>query len=342
MKAAKLVAARDLRVMEVERPRPGPGQVLLRVRAVAICPSDLRLWEDGHAGGTYPDHPFTPGHEFSGVVAELGPEVDGPPPGTAVAVTPLWPCRQCDLCREGLSNICRNIVFPSFPQTDGAMAEYMVAPAWAVEPLPAGTSWIAAAMVEPLQAALHGVRLAGLRPGWKVAIIGAGIIGLCVLQLARAQGAGAVYVADPVPENRALAEKLGASAVAACATDLLAALPDLAQQPRVVFECSGNPVALGQAMELCRPAGLVVIIGVPHPDIIAFDTRPPRRKELHFVFSRRYRAEDLREAVRLVREQAVDLEVFPVRTFPLEQAPQAMETAFARPPGILRVVVVMD
>ncbi|MCD6352485.1 MAG: alcohol dehydrogenase catalytic domain-containing protein [Armatimonadetes bacterium] len=342
MKAAKLFGAKDTRVVEVERPTPGPGELLLAIKAVAICPSDLRLWEDGHAGGTYPDHPFTQGHEFSGVVAELGPGVEGPAPGTRVAVTPLWSCGKCDLCREGLSNICRNIVFPSFPQADGAMQEYMVVPAWAVEPLPDGVSFVQGALVEPLQAAVHGVSLAPIEPGITVAVVGAGIIGLSVLQAVRGLGAGKVFVADPLGANRELAEKLGATATASFATDFLDQLTDLADQPRIVFECSGHPKALGQAMELCRPAGLVVIIGVPHPDVIEFDTRPPRRKELHFVYSRRYRREDLAAGVAMVAEGKVDLGAYPVETYPLDQAPDAMRRADAKPEGILRVVVVTE
>lgn len=343
MMAAKLFGAKDTRVVEVERPEPGPGQILVAVKAVAICPSDLRLWEDGHAGGTYPDHPFTQGHEFSGVVAELGEGVKGPAPGTPVAVTPLWACGECDLCREGLSNICRRIVFPSFPQTDGAMQEYMVVPAWSVEPLPENVNLVHGALLEPLQAAYHGVSLApSIDPEKAIAIVGAGIIGLSVLQIVRALGAKNVYVADPLEHNRAIAEAMGATATAPLATDFLATLTDLAHQPRIVFECSGHPKALGQAMELCRPFGLVVIIGVPHPDVIEFDTRPPRRKELHFVFSRRYRRETLRQTIELLARGGVDLESYPVQTFSLAQAAEAMAAADAKPAGILRVVVVMD
>ncbi len=342
MKAAKLFGAKDTRVVEVERPAPGPGEILVGVKAVAICPSDLRLWEDGHAGGTYPDHPFTQGHEFSGVVAELGPGVDGPAPGTPVAVTPLWACGECDLCREGLSNICRNMAFPSFPQADGVMQEYVVAPAWSVQPLPEGIGFVEGALVEPLQAAAHGVSLASLEPGWTVAVVGAGIIGLGVLQVTRALGAERVYVADPLDANRAIAGNMGATVTTRFATDLLDVLTDLTQQPRVVFECSGHPKALGQCMEVCRPSGLVVIIGVPHPDVIEFDTRHPRRKELHFVFSRRYRRETLRETLDLLARTGMDLSVYPVKTFPLAEAAEAMRFANEKPEGILRVVVLMD
>lgn len=338
MRAVKLFGAKDSRVVEVERPEPGPGGILLRVRAVAICPSDLRLWEDGHAGGTYPDHPYIQGHEFSGEVAALGEGVAGPAPGTRVAVTPLWSCGVCDLCRDGLSNVCRHMVFPSFPQVDGAMAEYMVVPAGVVEPLPAPVGFIEAALMEPLQASVHGTSLGQLQPGWPVAVVGAGIIGLGVLQAARAAGAE-VFAADPLELNRGLAERFGAAQVVPYAAELTASLAGTARQPRVVFECSGHKIALAQSLELVRPGGLVVIIGVPHPDVIDFDTRVPRRHELHFVFSRRYRRETLPEAVQLVGEGKINLRDYPVRVFPLAQAPEAMAFANDKPPGIMRVVV---
>ena len=342
MKTAKLFGAKDTRIVEVEKPVAGPGEVLVKVKAVAICPSDLRLWEDGHAGGTYPDHPFTQGHEFSAEVAELGEGVEGPAVGTPVAVTPLWACGKCALCREGLSNICSKIVFPSFPQADGAMAEYMAVPSWSVEPLPATVDFVAGAMMEPLQASVHGAGLGQFEPDWNIAIVGAGIIGLGVLQTVKAHGAKNVYVADPLEFNREMANKLGAKQTVNFATDLIELLPSLEEQPRVVYECSGHPAALGQAMQLCRAGGLVVIIGVPHPDVIQFDTVPPRRKELHFVFSRRYRLETLKETLALLAEGSVDLSAFPVKTFPFEQSAEAMAYADSKPAGILRTVVVMD
>ena len=341
MKAAKLFGAKDVRIVEIERPEAGPGEILVRIKAVAICPSDLRLWEDGHAGGTYPDEPFTQGHEFSAEVAELGEGVDGPAVGTPVAVTPLWACGECELCKEGLSNICANIYFPSFPPADGAMCEYMAVPAWSVEPLPNNVDFVTGSLLEPFQASAHGANLGNINPDWTIALVGAGIIGLGVLQALKAKGAKNVFVADPLEFNRELAMKMGASETVNFATDLIERLPGT-DAPRVVYECSGHPAALGQAMQLCRAGGLVVIIGVPHPDIIQFDTVPPRRKELHFVFSRRYRVETLKETVKLLADGKVDLSLFPTKTFAFTQAPEAMAYAANKPAGILRTVVVMD
>jgi threonine dehydrogenase-like Zn-dependent dehydrogenase len=126
------------------------------------------------------------------------------------------------------------------------------------------------------------------------------------------------------------------------ATDLMKVLPSSAEQPRVVYECSGHPAALGQAMQLCRAGGLVVIIGVPHPDVIQFDTVPPRRKELHFVFSRRYSLETLKQTLDLLADGRLDLSLFPTKTFPFEQSAEAMAYAADKPAGILRTVVVME
>ena len=183
--------------------------------------------------------------------------------------------------------------------------------------------------------------LGNLQPGCSVAVVGAGIIGLGVLQAALAMGADQVHVADPLEENRRLAAQFGATTVVPYASDLLAQLRDLSSQPRVVFECSGHKAALDQCLSLVRPSGLLVIVGVPHPDVIDFDTRVPRRNELHFVFSRRYTRETIKDAVRLVGEGKVNLRDYPVRLFSLDEAPEAFRLANEKPVGMLRAIVMM-
>lgn len=170
----------------------------MRVRAVSICPSDWRLYADGHASGVVPDHPMIQGHEFSGEVAALGAGVTDLPVGTPVAVEPTWACGECDLCHEGLPNLCRHVVFPSFPQRDGALAEYIACPANAVQPLPPGTSFAVGALIEPLGVGLHAVRLAQLQPTASLVFLGAGAIGMCTLLVALAQGSREVTVVEPL------------------------------------------------------------------------------------------------------------------------------------------------
>jgi L-iditol 2-dehydrogenase len=335
MNAARLHAARNIRIEEVPTPSPGPGEVLIHVRAVSICPSDLRLYQDGHASGVVPDHPMIQGHEFSGTIEALGEGVTGPAVGTRVAVEPSWHCGECDLCHEGLTNLCRSVIFPSFPQRDGALAEYIAAPAFAVLRLPDSVSDAQGALVEPLGVGIHAVRLAHLTPDSRIAILGAGAIGMCVMLVARAVGVTRVAVVEPLGGRQAWPRELGANPVAGSHQELL----DAGYEADVVFECSGDPSAIEQAMRLTRPAGKVVVVGIPHPDEVTFDSTVPRRRELTVIFSRRSR-DTLAEAVELVASGRVDLSRFATRQFALEQTAEAMEATAARPGDMLRAIVV--
>lgn len=335
MIAARLYAPREIRVEEMPTPEPGPGEVLVRIRAVSICPSDLRLYEENVAsGGVVPDHPMILGHEFSGDIAGLGEGVVGPPEGTRVAVEPSWACHECDMCQLGLPNLCRAIIFPSFPQRDGALAEYITCPASSVFPLPEGVSYEEGALVEPMGVAIHALRLAQLGGQDRVVVMGAGAIGVFVIMLARRAGVNSLSVVEPIAGRRELPRRLGAAVVAASHEDLLSA----GLEADVVFECSGDNRAIGQALPLVRPSGKLVIVGIPHPDEVCFDSAVPRRRELTLVFSRRSR-NTLEEAVGLLASRELDLSGFPLRHYSLAEAAAALEATAERPGDMLRAVV---
>lgn len=323
-----------MRIDEVPTPVAGPGEVLVRVRAVSICPSDWRLYEDGHASGVYPDHPMIQGHEFSGDVAALGAGVSGPAVGTPVAVEPSWHCGECDTCRAGLVNLCRHVIFPSFPQRDGALAEYIACPASAVRPLPPGTSYAVGALIEPLGVGLHAVRLAHLTPETRVIILGAGAIGMSTLLVAHARGVQQISVVEPLAARREWPQRLGCAPVVGSYPELVAA----GVEGDVVFECSGESSAVEEALILARPGGLVVVVGIPHPDRVTFDSTIPRRKELTVIFSRRSR-ECLEESLELLASGQVDLASLPTRDYTLEQTAEALDDTAARPGDMLRAIV---
>jgi L-iditol 2-dehydrogenase len=334
MKAARLYGAKDIRVEEVPTPQPGPGEVLIRVRAVAVCPSDLRIYQDGHASGTYPDHPLIQGHEFAGDITELGPGVEGWALGTRVAVDPFWYCGACDMCQAGHTNLCRKIVVPSFPQRDGALAEYIACPVYSLRLLSEGTTYLEGALVEPLSNAVHAVNLANLEPGQSVVILGAAAMGMSVLLVARALGAGQIAVVEPLEGRRGWPSELALGPVAASYQELA----DAGLEFDVVFECSGNHKAFNQALLLAKPAARVIIVGVPHPDDVTFNSVAPRRKELTIIFSRRSR--ESAQAMELLAQGKVDLKAFAVHQFTLEQTQEAFEATAAQPGDMLRAMVI--
>jgi L-iditol 2-dehydrogenase len=334
MKAARLHAPRDIRIEEIPTPRPAAGEVLVRVRAVSICASDWRLYTDGHSGGVVPDHPIIQGHEFAGDVVALGEGVTAPSVGTRVAVEPSWHCGRCDQCQRGYTNICRNVVFPSFPPRDGALAEYIACPVTCVCPLPETVSYAEGALVEPLGVAIHAVRLARPQAGERIVILGAGAIGTCTLLVLKAYGCSLPAVVEPVAGRREWPARLGAAPLVADYQELLNA----GIEADIVFECSGDNAALAQAMRLARPAGRVMMVGIPQPEQVSFDASVARRRELTVVFTRRSR-DTLTEAVGLAATGRVDLAAFPIRRYSLAQAMAAMEATGARPGDMLRAVV---
>jgi len=335
MKAAKLFGARDVRVVETPRPEPAEDEVLIRVRAVSICASDVAIYRNGcAAGGVYPEGPMIQGHEFSGEIVAAGPEAQAPPVGSRVAVEPSWHCGECQVCQEGLYNLCPNVVFPSFPPHDGAMAEYIACPDFSVAALPENVSDIEGALTEPLGVGIHAVRLAELAGDETVAILGAGMIGISTMMVACCQGVEDTAVAEPVPARREFAEQAGAQMTAPGA----AALAEAGIRPDVVFECSGDDAALAECLELVRPNGRVVAVGIPEVDELCIDIVRPRRNQITVIFSRRS-LNTLQTAVELMASSRVDLSAIPVRTFSLEEAPEAFELAAAGPGPQLRMVV---
>ncbi len=336
MRCARMFGVRDVRVVESPTPEPGPGEVLLRVRACAICASDLHMYEEGHSSGVYPSGPIILGHEFSGEVAALGEGVTEWQVGDRVACEPSWHCGHCDMCREGLTNLCREIVFPSYPDRDGAMAEYIAVPAFSLARLPERVDFIGGALAEPLGVALHAVRLSGLKAGMKVAILGAGAIGLSILQVVKAHRAGEVLVAEPCGPRQEAPRSLGATVRASWA-ELLDLCPQ-GQEPDVVFEAAGAERSFAEALEFARPEGKVMVVGIPTPDLQQYSAKVPRRKELTVVFCRRSR-DTLHECLRMIAAGELDASAYPIRRYALDESPAALADASRRDSAIVRAIV---
>jgi L-iditol 2-dehydrogenase len=335
MLAARLHAARDVRLEQVPDPVIPGGWLLVRVRSCSICPSDWRLWDSGDAGGAPLTAPIIQGHEFAGdVVSGPGGAPDVFPTGTRVAVEPSWHCGHCDACRRGLVNVCRNVIFPSFPPYNGGLAELVACPAFACYPLPGAVSYDEGAMIEPLGVAIHALRLAAPPAGGRAIILGAGVVGNCVAQLLRLRGVTDVTLAEPIGERRALAMAMGATRVVASPEGLV----EGGTEAEVVYECSGYSGAVAEALPLVSPCGTLCVVGIPHPETVTFEANAPRRRELSLIFTRRSR-NALAEAIELVASGKVDLRVLPVRHYPLTETNAALAATGERPGDMLRAIV---
>lgn len=322
MKAVRLHGPSDLRVEDVPRPQPpGEGEVRLQVLATGVCGSDLHPYETGSIGSTTLDAPLVLGHEFSGRVLEAGPNA-GLEVGARVAVDPAWVCGDCRECNSGNPNLCRRQRFCGLSPNDGSLREEMIAPARFCHRVPDGMSDAAAALLEPLGIALHATDLARVHVGSSVAILGAGPIGLCLAQTVRLAGADPVWISDPLAFRVEMARKFDAQK-----------LPEGAEAD-VVIEAAWAKESVQRAMEIARPGGTVVLVGIPFEDSVSFSHSVARRKGLTILMSRRMKNVYAR-GLRLVESGKIDLEAMITHRFALSDTPGA----FAMNAGYLQDVV---
>ena len=273
MKSYVLAAPGDIRCIEAPAPEPGPGELLIRIRAALTCGTDLKTYRRGHPMIPLPS-PF--GHEFSGTVAAVGAGVSAFRPGDAVMAVHTAPCGACFYCGAGQENLCETIMET---KVLGAFAEAILLPAHIVArnvySKPPNLSFEEAAFLEPLACVVHGARVQPLRRGETLLIVGAGPIGLLFLLLARARGVGRVIVAGKSPARLELARKLGAylalDAEKEDFSPLLARLTE-GRGPDQVIECTGRPEVWEAAPAMVRKGGRVLLFGgCPAGTRVGFD-----------------------------------------------------------------------
>ena len=335
MLAGVLHGAKDLRVQQVAIPLLAPGMVLLKVRRVGICGSDMHYFEHGCCGAFVPTRPFIMGHELTAEVAAVAADVTTPAIGSRVTVNPARACGCCDYCKAGRGNLCRQTIMlgsaSTTPPTDGAFAEFVTVRSDQCHVLPHELDDGLGAMMEPFAVALHAVKRAGGVSGKRVLVIGGGPIGLLVLIISRAFGASLVALSDIVASRRDTALKLGADLA------LDPAEKDQANQVSeqtgdgfdVILEASGAPPALRQALRLVRPGGTIVQIGTLGTEDVPLPVNQLMVRETSLVGSFRY-GNVFGEAIRLVAAGRVDLAPLISACFPLVELPQAMRRALAK------------
>ena len=332
MKTLRLHGVGDLRLADEPAPVPGPAEALVRVTAVGICGSDLHWYDESGIGDARLSRPLILGHEAAGVVA------DGPRAGERVALDPSIPCGTCETCAAGRGHLCPQVRFLGHSATDGAMRELLAWPVSNLVPLPDAIDDAAGAMLEPLGVAIHALRLARVRPGDSVGVFGCGPIGLLLIQLARVSGAITIVATDRLPHRVEAARRLGAIAMLVQGGAERDALLDATAGRGVdaAIEIAGDDDAIEAAIVLARPAGTVVVAGIPAGDHSTLAASIARRKGLDLRFSRRmnrvYPA-----AIALVQAGSVDVSSIVSHRFAIGDFEAAFRVA-ARREG-LKVVV---
>ena len=323
----------DLRIIEQDVAAPGPGQVLVQVAYGGICGSDLHYFHQGGFGSVRIKRPMTLGHEVAGNVTAVGPGVARVRPGDRVAVNPSRPCGACTYCLEGLPNHCLEMRFYGSamrdPHVEGAFRTLLLCDAVQCELVAAHVPLQYAALAEPFSVGLHGVSRAGPLLGKRVLVSGCGPIGALAVAAARVHGAAEITALDLTDETLTVARAMGAQHTINVATE-----PTWVQRYSadkgtfdVMLECSGNERALRSGLEVMRPRGVVVQLG------LGGDVSLPQNlvvaKELSVCGSFRFHAE-FALAMRLINDGRVDMAPMITGAFPITRAREAFELASDR------------
>ena len=352
MKKILLASERTFRVEDCDTPAPGPGEVLVRMRKVGVCGSDMHLYRSGCIGDIKLERPLVLGHECMGVVAAVGAGVaagcnaPSPPVGTRVAVEPEIYCGRCPLCLSGRQNLCTNQVFLGLPPRDGAMQEYLVHPAHLVAPLPDSISDDAAVALEPMAIALHGVRLAKVAPGKTIVILGTGVMGTCVLAILGLYRGLKIICVDLLPDRLKRAEKMGAAVTilaggesrADTAAKVVAATGGAGAD--IVFECAGADDTLWSMCDVAAAGGHVMVIGTNPVDRVAFASSSSRRRGLTIRFVRRS-LNTLAPCIDFAKNGLLRPESIVTHTFPAKDAAKAYDVVDRYADGVLKALVDM-
>lgn len=316
MRQAVMTAPGAIEFREVPKPGLQAGQVLLRIRRIGVCGSDIHVYHGLHP---YTSYPVVQGHEISAVIADVGPGVSGMRVGATATIMPQVVCGTCHPCRSGRYHICDSLKVMGF-QAPGAAQDYFVVPAENVVLLPAGLSTEAGAMIEPLAVAVHALRRGGGGDGKKVVVVGAGPIGNLVAQCAKAQGASAVMIADRSEFRLALAKDCGVDiCVDATKTRLIdAVLTAFGQdQADLILECVGAEATMTEAIAAARKGSTVVVVGVfgKKPGV---DLGVVQDRELSLVGTLMYRREDYDDAIALAASGRLHLDKLVTNRFCFE------------------------
>lgn len=343
MRAAVLTGLETIDIRDVPDPQiASANEVLLRISRVGLCGSDIHYFRHGRIGDQVIAYPFIIGHECTAVVVDTGKEAERFSPGECVVVDPAVSCGICDQCRAGRSHTCRNLRFLGCPgQMEGSLCELMVLPAENCYPFPEHIDISQGPLIEPLAIGIYTVDFLKDRKMQALGILGCGPIGLSVLLAAKAAGAGSVYATDKIKERLDAARLHGADWTGNPEEpDIVSDILGRSGELDAVVECCGDQEALDQAVELLKPGGVLLILGIPDEDRVSFDISRLRRKEIRIQNVRRQNRCTPR-AIEMVSSGRIDARFMATHIFDLDAAQEAFELAAGYRDGVIKAQIIL-
>jgi len=344
MKIASMEKPGDIKIKEVAMPEPKDNELLVQIKHVGICGSDIHYYEHGRIGDFVVEKPIILGHECAGVVTKLGKGVTGFRIGDKVALEPGHTCGKCEFCLSGRYNLCPDVVFMATPPYDGAFCEYVAYPSHMAFKLPEGMDTIDGALIEPLAVGMHATNQGDAKLGQSAVVLGAGCIGLCTLLSLKAKGVSTVYVVDVMEKRLNKAKELGATNVInGMKDDAVKVIMELTDQKGVdmVYETAGNKITTAQTGALVKRGGTIVLVGMAPEPTISFDFGTVMGKEATIKTVFRYR-NIYPSAIAAVATGIIPIKGIVTDTFKLEDTAHAMEYSVKNKADIVKAIIEMQ
>lgn len=342
MKAAKLTQLKRIEVVNTPTPKlQTDTDVLIKVGTVGVCGSDVHYFATGKIGSLEVKYPFTLGHEGAGIVEQVGKAVKTLKPSDKIAIEPSLSCGNCQQCKAGRPHTCINNKFLGCPgQLEGNLSEFIVMPEEQCIKLGKNQTLEDGALSEPLSIGLYANKQANYSKGAKIGILGYGPIGMSVLLTSKATNLGTYFVSDKINERLKIATKTGAQWIGNpneinIAKKVKTHEPDLLD---IVFECCGQQDALDTAVEIVKPGGKIIIVGIPEFDHWTFQADIARRKEITFIHVRRQN-NCVHEVLELMNQGKIDTSLMVTHRFSLKQTHQAFEMVRNYNDGVMKALI---
>lgn len=342
MKAVVLTGIRQTELADVPEPiLEGDNDVLLRIAMVGVCGSDIHYYETGRIGSQIVEYPFIVGHECVATVEAVGRAVTRIETGDQVVVDPAIACGECDQCQQGRRNTCRNLKFLGCPgQVVGCLCQYIVMPEDCCLGIDGKITFAQGVLCEPLAIGLYAVKQARLSERSDIAILGAGPIGLSCLVCARLEGVNACYVTEKIDERIKVAQGQGATWVGNPDREdvVKAILRRESAGMDVVFECAGQQETIDQSIELLKPGGKLMLIGIPRVERISLVIDKLRRKEITIVNVRRQN-KCTEECIDLIASGQISVDFMITHRFKPERIQDAFDMVAGYRDGVVKALI---